>query len=146
MVSSRSIRCNPPSSVFLFLFCFFFLSVEGGGNLCKLWIARQVSHRLRTESEDAFELDLNRVRQGEGVERIAQTPQFGHPVGVKDRRGAGAEPLKRGLRGLVAATEARADADLALELDRGQEEVLKQTQFVPVQVVDRFPRCPGVVA
>src|SRR5712692_5292580 len=146
MVSSRSIRCNPPSSVFLFLFCFFFLSVEGGGNLCKLWIARQVSHRLRTESEDAFELDLNRVRQGEGVERIAPALQFGHPVGVKDRVRASAEPLEGGLRGLIGAAEARADADLALELDRGQEEVLKQAQLVAVKVVHRFPRCPGVVA
>jgi len=96
--------------------------------------------------KDALELDLSRVRQGEGVERIAQALQFRHPLGVKDRVGARGESLERSLRGLVAAAEARADSNLALQLDRGQEEILKQPQLVAVQIVDRLPRCRRVAA
>ena len=74
-----------------------------------------------------FELDLNRVRQDERAERIAPPLQFGHPVRVQDGVGARAEPLEGGLRGLVAAAEARADSNLALQLDRGQEEILSSS-------------------
>ena len=112
--------------VFSFFFgSFFFLwkaveTVEIGGS----W--GLVSVAVRGELEDAVELELDSLREGEGVQGLAESLEFRDPGGVDGGRRAGAETLEGGLGRLVATPQAGADADLRLQFDRGQEEVLEE--------------------
>src|SRR5438552_93708 len=60
--------------------------------------------------------------------------------------GAGLDALEGCARGIVAAALARPDAFLAEELDRGQEQILEETELVTVEVVERRDRARRVVA
>ena len=131
--------------VFSFFFAtFFFLwkPVETVGNCGKRGV---ISAGLGSELEDSFELSLNDLGQGKGIEGIALALEFRQPVGMNRRGSAGAEPLAGGLRRLVAPAETRADADLAVELDRGQAEVLEEAQLVAVEIVDGLQRLRGII-
>jgi len=70
--------------------------------------------------------------------------EFGNALRVGSS--ASAEPLERSLRRLIAAAQARADAELAVEFDRGQEEVLEEAQFVAIEIVAGRPSLRGIVA
>ena len=131
--------------VFSFFFAtFFFLwkPVETVENCGKRGV---ISAGLGSELEDSFELRLNDLGQGKGVEGIAQPLQFREALGVEGGRSAGAHPLERSLRRLVAPTETRANTELTVEFDRGQEEVLEQAQLVAVEIVDGLQRLRGII-
>ena len=103
--------------VFSFFFAaFFFLwkpveTVGNGGSL------RLVSQGLGAALEDPCELGLHELGQHQGVEGIAPPLQFGDARVVQRGGSAGAEPLQRGLRRLVAPAKTGTDAELAIELD-----------------------------
>jgi len=104
----------------------------------------RVAAGRRRQFDQALELPLDGLGQGEGVEAVQ------HPDPMADHGGigfgAGLQALERGARRVVAAAEAGADALLTHELDRGQEEVLKEAQWVPVEVVQRGDGGRRVVA
>src|SRR5262245_32371961 len=79
---------------------------------------------------DALELAIDGLREGEWVEAVALTLQLGRDLGTE--LGAGEQAVQRRARAIIAAAHACTDPLLAQQFDRGQEEVLKRPQVVPV--------------
>ena len=89
--------------------------------------------RERSQALDALEFLLDGSGKRKWIKTIAQ--QF-HGGGLFAAPAAGEDSLQRRLRGVIDARQPRTDSGLALELDRGQEQVLEQAQFVAVEFVD----------
>ena len=99
---------------------------------------------LLAELEDVFQLGLNGSRQLKRIQLLLESFQFGHPLWI--RGGRITNPLKRGLRPFIDASNAGADTDLARQLDRGQEQVLEEAQLVAIEVIHGLQRWPRVIA
>ena len=84
--------------------------------------------------EDAPELSVDRFAQHE---RIKPVPQ---PAKLEERTvidpGRRPQAIKRSLRGVVTSGAPSAHAGLALQLDRGLEEVVHEPPLVAVPVID----------
>src|SRR2546425_6386277 len=85
------------------------------------------------EGIEALELVIDGLGEGKWIEAIPQGGQGRNRGGIAAR--GRLHSLERRAGGVVAPAEARADALLAHELDRGQEQVLEQAQLVAVEIV-----------
>ena len=82
------------------------------------------------QCEKPVELPVDRLGQGERVQLIPQGHELSHGRDIRVRRGL--HPLERRAGRVVQPAQARTDALLADELDRGQEEVLEQPELVAI--------------
>ena len=82
------------------------------------------------QRREPVELPVDRLGQGERVQLIPQGHELSHGRDIRVRRGL--HPLERRAGRVVQPAQARTDALLADELDRGQEEVLEQPELVAI--------------
>jgi len=98
---------------------------------------------VRTQPVDFLQPGLDLRRELKRVELRPLLPQFRHPLRIDRRRGC--HPLPGCLRSLIMPPQLRPHPLLLRQLHRGQKQVGKLPQFLPVQVVDSLPRRLRVV-
>src|SRR3989304_3302740 len=95
------------------------------------------------EAVDVLDLALDRLRQGEGIEGLAELLET---LDLGMLRCAGQEAIE-GRLGLIAhALEPAPDTYFAHELDGGLEEIHRQPPLVSIQIVERGTGFGGVMA
>ena len=93
---------------------------------------------------ETLELVIDGPRQDERIEAITKRRKGGDlgAIGVW----AGLHPFQRGAGSVVSAADPSADALLPQELHGRQKQVLQETEFLTVEIVDRREGGGGVVA
>ena len=81
------------------------------------------------------EVLVDGLRERERIELRLERREVGHLQRIGLR--AALDALEGGLGAVVRAANPRPDADLAHELDRGQEQVLEEAEVLPVERVHR---------
>jgi len=92
---------------------------------------------------DTVEFPLNRGSQGE---RIQTGSELLEGLQLSAVRVVGSEEaIQRSLRAIIDSPEPRADAHLANKLHRGLKEIHHEAELVPVEIIDGFEGCRGII-